>query len=165
MERGRLDLCSVNVEPDKCFFHADDSGRVLHLGADQVRYQTVGTACLMTTSAVTSYNTLSNASLRRGVLLFIPHQLGQNWQTWYMYLKIIMYIYVIMNSCLILYNNYVYLCCDEFLCVLIAQKLSIKELCVQNNHCCVIYTWQALAVENFQGAICVEDKSVGSPTG
>jgi hypothetical protein len=27
----------VTVEPDKCYFHADDSGRILHIGANEVR--------------------------------------------------------------------------------------------------------------------------------
>ena len=37
VENGRLDMDSVSVEPDKCFFHADDSGRLLHIGAEEVR--------------------------------------------------------------------------------------------------------------------------------
>ena len=28
---------TIGVEQDKCFFHADNSGRILHIGQDEVR--------------------------------------------------------------------------------------------------------------------------------
>ena len=34
---GQLDMAALCVEPDKCFFHADDSGRILHIGANEIR--------------------------------------------------------------------------------------------------------------------------------
>lgn len=29
---------SVSLEPESCVFHEDDSGRIVHVGASQVRY-------------------------------------------------------------------------------------------------------------------------------
>ena len=29
----------LSVEPDKCIFHADESGRVIHIGANDVRWE------------------------------------------------------------------------------------------------------------------------------
>ena len=36
---GKLNMDGLSVEPDKCMFHADDSGRVIHMGANEVRWE------------------------------------------------------------------------------------------------------------------------------
>ncbi|ELT91751.1 hypothetical protein CAPTEDRAFT_155434 [Capitella teleta] len=33
---GRLEMPGLSIEPDKCMFHADDSGRLLHIGANHL---------------------------------------------------------------------------------------------------------------------------------
>ena len=34
---GKLNMDGLSVEPDKCLFHADESGRVIHVGANEIR--------------------------------------------------------------------------------------------------------------------------------
>jgi hypothetical protein len=36
-QHGRLHLSTLSIEPDKCFFHLDESGRLAHVGPDQLR--------------------------------------------------------------------------------------------------------------------------------
>ena len=36
-KNGLLNMDGLAVEPDKCVFHADDSGRIIHIGANKVR--------------------------------------------------------------------------------------------------------------------------------
>jgi hypothetical protein len=33
---GYLELESASIEPDKCLFHPDDSGRIMHLGSKEL---------------------------------------------------------------------------------------------------------------------------------
>ncbi len=36
--KGKLSMEDVSVEPDRCLFHADESGRIVHIGASEIRY-------------------------------------------------------------------------------------------------------------------------------